>query len=39
MRRFCENKDHKRLYNWDILEKYAGMEIGCIVETRPDPGK
>ena len=39
MTRFCKNKDHKHLHNCYILEKYAGTEIGYILEIRPDWGK
>ena len=39
MTRSCKIKDHKRLDNCDILGKYAGIEIGHILETRTDPGK
>ena len=39
MTRFCKTKDHNHLDNCNILEKYAGTEIGYILETRPDPGK
>ena len=34
-----DHKDHKRLDNCDLLKKYAGIEIGYILETRPEPGK
>ena len=39
MTRFWKNKYHKRFDDCDILEKYAGIEICCILESRHDPGK